>query len=187
VYPEKEEGIIINLITETFYESLQIRKKEQAAKNKYIRYFEIFDVSEGYLEQKRIEWICKTNMTLNYDDLIWSISNGLLLEYGKKNLYKEMSMLYFSMALFQRNHGKEFTYLLYEARKMELYDINANTPSEFKYKVVIIADLCPECLKLDSQKFTIKEALEQMPIPHKNCTYDGGWCHRCYVVELDDL
>lgn len=186
IYPEKKEGKLIMYNTKKDYETLQLKKKEQAAKNKFFRFFESFEISKGYLDQRRADWIRRTNLTLNYDDLIWTLSNEMLLEYAKHNKFQEMSSLYFSMAYFQKERNNEFFHLLQESRKIELY----NTKKQLiglKYKVIIVdGELdCKACQELDGKMFSIKEALEKMPIPPKNCTHDGGWCTCCYTTELE--
>jgi rubrerythrin len=187
IYLERKEGKIIKLITKSDYEALQLRKKEQSAKNKYFRFFDSLEIPKGYLEKRRTEWIRKTNLTLNYDDLIWSISNEILLEYAKQKKFQEMSDLYLSMAHLQKECNKEFFYLLQEARKMELYGIKKELKG-FKYKVVIVATYnryCKDCQEQDGKMFTMEEALKKMPIPVKNCTNEG-FCMCCYAAEIVD-
>ena len=50
---------------------------------------------------------------------------------------------------------------------------------------------CPACRKQSKRIFMIDEALKEMPIPCKDCTFDlhgvhgkVGWCRCVYIAEL---
>jgi uncharacterized Zn finger protein (UPF0148 family) len=175
------------LIKKSEYEAFKSEKKKIAEENKYYRFFQYHDLSRSYLERRKIDWFNKFKENANYPDLIWSISNELLNTYAKSNDYFNMKMLYFEMALFQKKENKKFLHLLQESRKMELYDIRKQMSKEFNYKVVIVGGEldCQVCKELDGKAFSIKEALDKMPIPPKDCTHDKGWCTCCYATEIE--
>lgn len=181
-----KDGEKIYYLTKAEHESHKAEKKKKADRNKYYRFYEDFEsISQNYLSQKESEWFRKMGDKANYDDLTWSVANGLLHEFAKQNNFYEMKILYLKMASFQYQHGKDFFRLLQLCRKMELYQIRKDIGKDLKYKVVIVGSDpdCPECTKLDGTTYTIDEALEKIPIPHKDCT-NGGWCRCCYSAEI---
>jgi len=173
------------LIKKSEYETLQSEKKRIAEENKYFKFFEDYDLSRPYLEKRKFEWFNKFREKANYSDLIWSLSNELLNTFAKKNDYSKMRGLYFDMAILQKKQNKEFYHLLKESRRMELYEIQKQLSNDIKYKVVIIGGEpgCEYCNEFNGKSFTIEEALEEMPIPHPNCSNDG-WCTCCYTVKI---
>ena len=43
---------------------------------------------------------------------------------------------------------------------------------------------CTACRELGGKRFTVDEALEQMPLPVKDCDNEDGWCMCYYSCEV---
>lgn len=113
-------------------------------------------------------------------DVIWSLFNRRLLP---KASLEDSSSLYYSMALFLNQLGKDFFSLLQQSRKMELMRYKRYRWCK-KVKIASNEEGCETCRRLKGRTLTIKEALKKMPIPCKECTntlYDKSkgfcWCY----------
>lgn len=135
---------------------------------------------------KREELTKKFGKSSNSTDIIWGLFNQLVL---KANDPASLKLIYYEMALFLYQEGRDFFDVLQDSAKMRLVEYKQSGIIK-KVKVTTVSDSCAECQKLKNQIFTIDEALEKMPIPIRNCTHqikDGqpGWCRCIYVAEFD--
>jgi hypothetical protein len=123
-------------------------------------------------------------------DVIWSMFNEAVEKSIAEGKSADLRPPYLSMALFLYEEGRGFFDLLQQSRRMELAEFKKGGYVE---KVFIIARdaSCQECQKLRGKVFTVDEALEHMPIPNKECTFDfagtgqRGWCRCLYGVVTD--
>jgi predicted RNA-binding Zn-ribbon protein involved in translation (DUF1610 family) len=185
----QKSGKKIKLLTKEQREELTAATKLQAAENKYLRFFADYDVSRDYLLKRRDEYFRKIGKGATYPDLTWSVAQGVLQKFAKTGNYEGMSSIYFSMALMLHREGRPFFHALHEYHKWNLYHYKEQHKDIDGVEVSIIpcGDSCPTCSELSGKRFTIDEALEQMPLPVKGCTTDGGWC-RCgygYHIKRD--
>jgi len=100
----------------------------------------------------------------------------------------EKSRLFYLKALMLDNAGKDSFIELTESRKHELIDLQRH---DFVKKVQIITnhDSCNLC-KQDSDKvLSIDEALQNMPLPHRDCGRSlysqKGFCRCSYLIIND--
>lgn len=124
-------------------------------------------------------------------DIVWGLSNLLLSEFMKKGDWHEMKMIYFNQAKFLYDDGKDFLRILQQVARCELMD---HKKQGFVKEVEIVTcgeNSCSSCRKLSGKKFTIEQALKQMPIPEKDCTHEinlkskKGWCRCCYAPVVE--
>lgn len=61
-----------------------------------------------------------------------------------------------------------------------------------RVRISLAGDSCSACREQSGKVYLIEDALKDMPIPCKNCTFDLhgehasiGWCRCVYIVELD--
>ncbi len=129
----------------------------------------------------------------NEDDLVWSISNQLLDGAMKNSDWQKMKMIYWAQAMFLHESKKSCFRVLQEASKCELRNFQKSGVIEKVEIVTCKEKSCHYCQEQNGKIFTIKEALEKMPIPHQNCTYKlesdapDGWCRCCYIANFDGL
>jgi hypothetical protein len=124
-------------------------------------------------------------------DVVWSLFHKALDGSMKSGDLQELKVLYFEMALFLYQEGREFFHLLEQSRKMQLTEYKKGGWVE-KVSIITAGDAsCEACQKLDGKVFTVDEALDQMPIPCKECTFDfrgtgqSGWCRCLYGAVVD--
>lgn len=121
-------------------------------------------------------------------DLIWSIFNNLLKKFFEVEDYHNLKCIYYGMALFLHEEGKDPYQMLQESAKMELTRIK----SEGRYEEVKIgwsANGCPSCKELADKVYSIEEALKELPIPNKDCSTwkhmsEYGFCRCNYRLNL---
>lgn len=125
------------------------------------------------------------------EDILWGLSNHLLLGLMKKGDWQEMKTIYFAQASFLHDDGQDCMKVLGEAHKCDLRDY---ARSKLIRKVEIITcgeSSCPSCRKLSGKIFTIERALNEMPLPEKDCSSEPnlkskqGWCRCCYGPVVD--
>lgn len=123
-------------------------------------------------------------------DVVWQLMNELVRGTVDHN---QLKMSYFQMALFLKEEGKDFLATMQESIRAELAGWQNAAEKGFidwrKTRLRVItcgAASCNACRKLERATFTYAEALNQMPIPVKDCTHDitegsnRGWCRCCY-------
>lgn len=117
-------------------------------------------------------------------DTIWAILNRRSIELIKRKDWQQLSSLYYSLAMFLHDEGKDCFHLLQESRRCELKNYQ-----RIGYSKVSIWDAgdssCAKCQALNGKEFTISDALKVMPIPVANCDNTYGFC-RCTYSEISD-
>lgn len=109
-------------------------------------------------------------------DVIWHVCNKEIIK--KRNNRSALGTLYYNMAIFLDNAGKDPFEMLKQSAKAKL--------KSFKKEGVDIVEItggnnCTYCMNLKDKIYKIDEALDQMPIPHKDCinvihNKKGGFC-----------
>lgn len=100
-----------------------------------------------------------------------------------------MSMIYYDMALFLNEEGKDYRLPLQQAAKMKLLSFKKEGVIE---KVEISSGgegTCEACNQLDGKIFPIEDALKKMPLPFEKCTNsmehgNPGFCMCMYLPVL---
>lgn len=118
--------------------------------------------------------------------ICWDIYNNLILSSTREKKYSQLSRLYYSMALLsdRTNNQKTRKYLelsqywnLISFQKSGLFSVGYRS-----VRISAASNSCQACQFQDSQIYTVQEALEKMPLPHKECSYtlneQPGFC-RC--------
>jgi len=149
----------------------------------------------GFTEEKYLK--VKEDLTKKFgfgpseSDMLWGISNLLLEEAMKVGDWHRMKMLYFKMALFLHRESKDCFKILQEVARCELRDEQKSGIVE-KVKILTAGDQsCSACQKLAGKILSIEEALRDMPVPVKDCSFKlnpeapTGWCRCCYVSVIE--
>jgi len=113
-------------------------------------------------------------------DVAWDMLNIKALELAKSRNFNNLGILYYEMALFLNEKGKDFFHILQQSSKAKLEHLK--TMGVKKVEIMCGPKACPSCLKLDKKILAIEEALKIMPVPNKGCTnvlYDN-FC-RCQI------
>ena len=122
-------------------------------------------------------------------DKQWAELNREVAELSKSRDWGSLSYAYFQMALQLQGEGKDFFHVLQESARWKLHDFKKKDIKRVKISSV---GGCPACEELNGKVYSIEDALKEMPIPCKDCTFDLhgehasiGWCRCIYVAELD--
>lgn len=159
--------------------------KEKYFENRWLRELEQFEITRSDLES------LKSLNKLSSRDCIWSLCNRALLKYAGD--HHKSSMLYFKMAYFVLEEGKDPTYLVQLCREMEIQEIEKRSAnSDYLIpKLQICSQFhessnCTNCEFLNGKILDIQEARNTKPIPHKNC--NRQFCIASYqaVPKSDD-
>jgi len=114
-------------------------------------------------------------------DVVWGVLNDRLVTSLGRGDWGEAKMIYFEQALILHKEGRDFFRLLQEGKRCELRSYQ----SQGVKRVEVLAGSCEKCKHLNGKVFTIKEALDTMPIPVKECENQNGWC-RCDWLPIID-
>lgn len=157
--------------------------------NKWLYNLSRFGVSRKIVEEEKTKLSKKFGKEASHNDAIWSIFNKLIINHS--NDAQKLAMIYYEMALFLNEEGKNPFDMIYQSNRMKLMTYRK---SEFLKNVEIISAKkvsCAECNKLNEKIFRIEDAIKEMPLPNKKCTthlHDGKFCFcRCvwapHVIE----
>lgn len=118
-------------------------------------------------------------------DAVWSLFHEALDDSMKSGDLPELKMLYFEMALFLYQEGRQFFHLLEQSRKMELTGYE-EWGRPMQVEILAGRDSCESCKAQNSRILTVDEALKTMPLPNRSCTYElergkRGWCRCVYL------
>ena len=175
------------LVTEVESKKIDLEWEKVNFMNKWLSNLEQYGITKNDFVIRKDKLSKKFAQEASDRDVIWSIFNELLTKI--RDLHS-LKMIYYEMALFLNEEGKDCFTVLQQSAKMELMKFKQE--GFFKKVRILTAgeDSCEACQRLKDTVFTIEEALEKMPIPCKECThklYDEkrGFCRCCYVAEID--
>lgn len=147
--------------------------EEEAKIEDWVKSVEHLGVTVSYFKEQWKAQRKETGQPPELNDVAWRILNNLLLTRRR-----DKSAVYLEMAHIARSEGKNPNQFLAEANREILLSYQSD-PSITKVKVQHVRDrlVCPNCLALQGQEWTIEDALANPPIPGA-CTNEIG-C-RCY-------
>jgi hypothetical protein len=110
----------------------------------------------------------------------WEDCERDLAENISKDDHKNIAGTYYQLAALAYESGKDFVGYLEKSQ----FSILRMFQNRFIKKVKIITDCCESCNRHDGEIYSIDEALEECPLPHKDCTEPfncgaQGFC-RCF-------
>ena len=101
--------------------------------------------------------------------------------------WQKTKMAAFDRALAKFKRGEPHIEDLIEANRAELMALQER--GTVKRVSVLTADSCPACMSLSGKVFTLKEALELMPLPVRSCGFAlgkrVGWCRCEWTPEIE--
>ncbi|MFA6474640.1 MAG: hypothetical protein WCV88_00380 [Patescibacteria group bacterium] len=133
---------------------------------KYLNSLSAYGVSGKDFENQKEKLTKKFGQPASDGDTLWSLFNLVIL---KTTDLQDQKMIYFTMALYLNEEGKDSFKENAAAAKLEL-QILKELGCE---KVEILCNSgCIHCNINSGKIFDLKEAFENMPIPNPRCTYD---------------
>lgn len=119
-------------------------------------------------------------------DIYWRFSNERLGILMKKADFQQMKMIYYHQAIFLAEENRDFRAVLKESARCELlnYQISGVVT---KVEILACGNSCEQCKSINGRVLTIKQALQEMPLPHPNCTSTivsekPGFCRCIYTA-----
>ena len=115
-----------------------------------------------------------TQSQMSEKDAIWSIFNQALLKYAGD--FHTSGMIYFNMAYFLLEEGKDPIHIVQLCKEMEIQDIEKQIKNSRSLSSNIkissnfhISANCTNCKFLNDKVISIEEARRLQPIPLKDC------------------
>lgn len=124
-------------------------------------------------------------------DVLWAVSNSLVAEAIKKHKTDLIQQIHWAQSVFLCSHGKDYSYIRQADFKTMLLEYKRDSVVRAVSITTAKDSSCDYCKKLEGKRFSIDEALQEKPLPCKQCTFgteDGsamGWCRCTYVPEVD--
>lgn len=166
------------------WKQLHFRRKWQGMLEQYGMVDEDFDTHRKKLRER-------FGQEPGDGDVVWSLFHEALDASMKSGNFQELRMLYFEMALFLYEEGRDFFHLLEQSHRMELTKYKQWGFVE-KVRMHAAGDTsCEACQQLEGTLLSLEEALDQTPLPCKDCTFDfhgsgrPGWCRCQYLTVVD--
>lgn len=159
--------------------------EDDARKIDWLKRLSEYGVTEKDFEITKDQLSKKFGQEPSSQDVLWSLFNQLIA--NKRNDLQTLKTIYYEMALFLNEIGKDSFTVLQNHAKMDLLILKL---AGIKKVQIIARGSCERCQLLQDRIFTIEEALEKMPIPVKECTHELsigrlGFCRCCYVAKFD--
>jgi len=119
---------------------------------------------------------------------LWKVLSKLVSTFVAGGDLQSLSMAYYLMARLLHAQGEDFFDQLQAAARTRLLHCKQSNLLT-KVEITTADDPCERCQRLQRRVLTVDEALEQMPIPCKQCTHDArdrlaGFCRCSYLAKL---
>lgn len=178
------------LVTEKGVIKIEEEWKHYLGLNRWLGNLGSFGITKKDFELKKIGLTHQFKREPYPRDVIWGLLNHLLIETMKQNNFQKLSGIYYSMALFLDEEDKSPNEMLTQNHRMQLlYYQNEDLISG----VEILAQGCENCKSQNGRVFSIKEAIENTPLPNKACTFKFSkqskycFCRCCYLPKLTEV
>ena len=158
------------LVTKDQAKKIDLEWGKRYFRERWLGVLQSFGITSNEFDQMKAQLSRKYGKEAGDNDVIWSFLNRLTYERMQTGNWGDLSMLYYSQALFLEEEGKDFSRILEEAQRMKLI--------EYKEEGIITQvkistagfQSCPSCQTLEGKVLKIDDALREMPIPNKKCT-----------------
>lgn len=146
--------------------------------------------SKKKFDKRKIDYTKKLGVMLSNRDAVWSILNELQDSYAKKSDLSKVQTVQFFMAKFLKEEKKDPFILLREQGKMRLLQLQRDNCRQVKICISRRKDdpvPCDICLTLENKIYSIDHALDELPLPPKECK--NKYCYTYYgqIFESDSI
>lgn len=155
--------------------------------NKWTRNLLRYKITRELIEEEKLKLSKKFGKEASYNDTIWEIFNKLVLQHI--NNFQALKGIYYEMAIFLNEEGKNPFQSLQNASKMEL--IHYKQSGLKRVEVIAAAKVsCSECSKLNGKTFNIDDAIKTLPLPNKKCKFhlhsgEFPFCRCTWAAAID--
>lgn len=145
---------------------------------------------EEYAEEKK-QLSFKFGGVALSNDVIWSLFNKKIARTTDR---KALSDIYFGMASLVAEEGRRNPcQFLEQHHRMNLMNYIEDGDVFEEVQILAAPNSCDSCKSLNGKIFSIKDALSQMPLPNKECTFkldpkhEHSWCRCTYVPKVKKI
>jgi len=146
--------------------------------NYYIKYLGVFGVKKEFFNN------------VNQDPYSTALlhANKIIGDLSKKNDFQSLSQLYRAMAIISDETGHQAPHeFLKQSARFSLLSYQVRFPNGY-ITIMASSEGCEACKSQNGKRLSIKEALETMPIPHKDCSTRWinypGYCRCSYIFSI---
>jgi hypothetical protein len=148
-------------------------------------------VTEVIFEQTQKALAAQFGKAPSHRDVLWRILNELVLRPPSGVPRK---MVYWWMAEFTYEEGRDFQQYLRLSHEVDLAQWNASFTSSPDIRVKVLtagSASCEPCRRLEHTLFPLEQALANGPLPTSDCSHPlrpggrPGWCRCCYGLVFD--
>ena len=147
--------------------------------NKWKENLERYGITNKQFEKEKKEISKRFKKEASDGDVVWSLFHKLTLE--NVNDFQKLSSIYYEMAIFLNEEGKNSYDMKCQATKMQLLDYKQNGVKKVRWVASYGERTCPGCKSLNDQIFPIDKALKEMPLPLKECKNLDNGCRCCWI------
>jgi hypothetical protein len=180
----KQRVLATDIASDIIEEYLEYHVSEDVDTEKWMKKL---GIDRKEFEEQRVLLSKKFGSTASDQDTLWSIFNKSVL--SKPNDFSYLKGLYYEMALFKNEIGKNPFNCLKQSARFDLLGYKKTPDGVIKgVEILTSSDSCEACSPLKGKFYTINEALKEMPIPNKNCVFcDHGLRNFCRCEYLPVL
>lgn len=158
-------------------------------REKWLDVLDCYGITKDEYYRLKVQLSHKSKTGASDHDVIWSFLNRLVQDKMVTANFRDLSMLYHSMALFLEEDGENFFDMLQEAQRMKLMEYKEGGIIAQVQISTAGYQSCASCQRLEGKIYAIDDAFREMPIPNKECTTPSlnlkqGFC-RCRYVAYD--
>jgi len=163
------------------------KKRGGISIKKWLRQLNEFGITELDFQARKKKLLEKPG-NWSDSDVIWSLFNEVVVRTQDSHHRK---MIYYSMALFLNDEGRDPIVSLRESARIELQIHERHGITHVG--VSATSDSCEACKQLEKKTFSIVEALENNPLPCKECTHlldkksQRGFCRCSYIGLVEGM
>ena len=154
--------------------------------SKFKRILEGYGITPKDFKRERKKLTKKFKKEASDEDTIWSLLHSILAK--NINDFHKVQMIYYEMALFLNEEGRNHYDSLLQSKRFELLSLQQRGIK--KVKILSVKNGCSECRKINGKIYDTKTALKTMPLPHKKCKHyirnkSYGFCRCSWLAVLD--
>jgi hypothetical protein len=175
------------LVTDEDSRKIDIELEKIYFRNKWLREIAGFGITVNDFTSRKESFFKKYGFEAKDGDVFWSFFNESIL---KTTDLHELQMIYYTMSRFLHEEGRDYFSTRQLSAKMELMRAQ-NSNLKFKIGIISAKDCCESCRLLANKVMSIEDALEEMPVPCKECTHTisdnkKGFCRCMYSLIFED-
>ncbi len=151
--------------------------------NKWEKNLERYGITNKQFEKEKKELSKKFKKEASDSDVTWSLFNKLLIKSVSD--FQKLSSIYYDMAIFLNEEGRNSSDMKGLSAKMKLLDFKQNGIEKVRWVASAGARTCKKCESLNGKVFLMDEALEKIPLLVKDCKNLDDGCRCCWVAVIE--